>query len=168
MLDVGLNDNHKRQGSGVLIDDKKILTCYHVILGGINFKAYYDDDTTQILNLLRTSKAVDSAILTTSANAVKPVRIGDSDMIKKGDTLYVVSSPMRQKNVVTIGEVVNSGVTTTYKIFVFVATNRVAPGSSGGPCFNKNGELIGMVVSMTKTGQCCIAPINNVRKALAS
>lgn len=168
MLYVGKDGEYTEQGSGVLIDYDEILTCWHVVDDGANtFKAFYDDGTTQLASLTDSAASEDAATLKPSSTNVKPVKIGDSDSVKVGDTVYVVSSPNGSKNNVMMGKVTQTG--TFENVAVFSTSADTNAGASGGACFNAQGELIGIVKGGSDTEpNSYVIPINAIRQSLAS
>ncbi len=166
-IHVGTDGKYTHQGSGVLIDYDEILTCYHVVdEGKTMFKAFYEDGTEKQCDLTDTAESEDAAILEPAGTDIKPVKIGDSDGVEIGDTVYVVSSPGDKINVVTSGVIESAG----HKggVFVYGTTANADPGSSGGAAFNANGELIGIVSTASEDGEYSyFIPINDIREALA-
>ncbi len=176
-IHVGTDGKYTHQGSGVLIDYDEILTCYHVVdEGKTMFKAFYEDGTEKQCDLTDTADSyynttegrttdMDAAILRPEDTNVKPVKVGDSDTVDVGDKIYVISSPEGKKNVVTSGVVEAAG--HDNGMYVYGATAKTEPGSSGGAVFNSNGELVG-IISSASGEYCWIIPINHIREALAS
>lgn len=158
---------YTEQASGVIIDYDEILTVNHVA-DHTYFAIHYDDSTAFIhCSLTDTAPSEDAAILTPENRDVKPVPVGDSDTVKVGDTVYVVSCPDGKKNVVTSGKVIDSG---WYDgIFIYEINTVVLGGGSGGAVFNTSGELIGILDALSDTEDSnYFTPINNIRKALAA
>ena len=155
------------QASGVIIDYDEILTVNH-IADHEYFAIHYDDTTTfNHCTLNDYSTDQDAAILTPSNRTVKPVQIGDSDTVKVGDKVYVISCPDANKNVVLSGIIIDDG---QYKgIYIFEIDTSVVGGGSGGAVFNSNGELIGILDGISLTGQSnYFIPINDIRESLAA
>lgn len=158
------------QGSGVFIDYNKILTCDHIVKGYTDYAGYYDDsEEKNIYSLSSISEAEDAAILIPGDKTTKPVKLGDSDEVKPGDKIYVISSPDGKKNTVTSGTVKRLGGNDIDGLKFFITTAVAKAGSMGGACFNTKGELIGIVEGINNYGTLTnITPINDIRKALAS
>jgi S1-C subfamily serine protease len=160
---VSKNGKDVEQGSGVIIGYDQIVTCSHVADKGDSYRIIYNDGTTTTAKLVKDNPATDIAVLDPVKEDVKPVKIGDSDEIKVGDKVFVVSSPKEKKNVVTEGKVLYLQ---TLKGNTHIMTNAKSEvGSSGGGLFNSNGELIGIVAQGTSeidfSGSVLI---NDVRK----
>lgn len=144
------------QGSGVFIDYDQVLTANHVIENRPNIK------TSQGLKLTieDTNKTLDASVLD-SVTEVKPVKIGDSDEVKVGDKVILITSPNGKFNVVTYATIQQSG---NAKEFI-VTSNDLVGGSSGGAMFNMNGELVGIILSGADKWSF-VRPINLIRQAL--
>jgi S1-C subfamily serine protease len=159
------------QGSGVLIDYDEILTCKHVVDGMDSISAIYNyNSIDEKCTLEKTSSATDSVIIIPPRHTSKPAPIGDSDTVKVGDSVYVISCPQGKKNVVTNGTVTTINVARhndKYNVPGFKVTSVSKPGSSGGAVFNIKGELIGIVEAGGEDSSFVI-PINDIRKSLAA
>ena len=154
------------QASGVIIDYDEILTVNH-IADHEYFAIHYDDSTSfNHCTLNDYSTEQDAAILTPSNISVKPVQIGDSDTVKVGDKVWVISSPQGEKNKTAIATVFKTDSNTNYMIG-FEITPVTDGGSSGGAVFNSNGELIG-IVQAGDSKTTFVVPINDIRQDLAS
>jgi S1-C subfamily serine protease len=141
------------QGSAVCWDYGEYLTANHVVDNG---KTHIVSDID--FSVDGTNSQLDIATLDTD-DKTKPVKIGDSDEVKVGDTVILISSPNWKENTVSYGEVeINS----TW----IIVNGESDGGSSGGAAFNTKGELIGVLISGdTRIGEYCIVPINDIREA---
>jgi S1-C subfamily serine protease len=145
------------QGSAVAIDYDQYLTAYHVV--DENRSNVKTSDKAQ-LTIDDFDSTIDIATLNSSAK-VKPVKIGDSDEVKVGDKVVVISSPKGAGNTVTyatVQEPSSKGI---------VIWGNLDNGSSGGGVFNLSGQLIGVVISGSGFDKAfLVIPINEIREAL--
>jgi S1-C subfamily serine protease len=142
------------QGSAVCWDYGEYLTAYHTVDNG---QTNVRTSSGEKLTVDRISEGLDIATLDAADN-VKPVKIGDSEEVKVGDKLIIISSPKRAED--TIGYVPVKKITNE-----IVVTCDLGSGSSGGAVFNQNGELVGILVAgdlELKEGY--VKPINDIRK----
>ena len=106
-----------------------------------------------ITAVLAVSKKHDLAIVQAKAFTAPPLPLGDSDTVQVGETVYVVGNPKKWKG--TFSEGIIGGIRPDGSHFVegevLQITAPTAPGSSGGPVLNKNGEVIA-VHSETELG----------------
>jgi serine protease Do len=144
------------QGSGVYVDYDQVLTAQHVIDGASRFGTLKEEFSS----VINQNEKVDAALLKPKSE-IKPVKIGDSDEVKAGDNVIVVSSPGSQENTVTYAKVYEDTVADE----ILIPSAGLGAGSSGGAVFNMDGELIGIVCSMADKW-CFVRPINDIRKAL--
>src|SRR5207302_1030236 len=94
----------------------------------------------------------DLAILKVISSDVRALKLGDSDKVAIGSSIVVMGNPEGLEKSVTNGLV--SGLRTieeNQKLFQISAP--ISHGSSGGPVFDDNGQVIGVVVAFLKDGQ---------------
>lgn len=153
-------------GSGFVYDYGKVLTCYHVVDNSNKNTAEFTNGSKEALTKVKDFKDIDVSILSINST-VKPVKIGDSDEVKAGDKVWLISSPKGKKNIVTSGEVIE--VTSYNRITYIHSSAECHEGSSGGALFNSKGELIGIEDkdSTLQDGSGYAIPINDIRKALS-
>ena len=150
---AGASAVRKSWGSGVVVSrEGDILTNDHVIKGCQKIRILPQSmdakvmakDAKNDLALLR---------LDTSAGAVStmsPARLRSSRGIQLGDDLVVVGYPL--PGLLSSGAVVTTGVVNAMSgagndTSAFQMSATVQPGSSGGPVFDQNGLLVGLVSS---------------------
>ncbi|GGG04658.1 stalk domain-containing protein [Paenibacillus abyssi] len=135
------------QGSGVVIGDRWILTNYHVMLRATAGTVWKLDGTSmQIKGLVEYDETADLAIIETSGPlGIKPVEIGRTDYLAKGDRVVAIGSPLGMQNTVSEGLISNFH----YEGYIeYLQINApIDHGSSGGALFNENGQLIGITTS---------------------
>jgi len=98
----------------------------------------------------------------------KPVKLGDSDKMKNGSPIYVIGNSLGHGTCIVAGIVSDKD-----RNGYIMHDAQANPGNSGGPMFNKDGEVISVVVSKTLRGNGQEAhgmnnsiPINHVKKLL--
>lgn len=158
-------------GSGFNIESTgTVVTNFHVIKRASAIKCSFDNgktyDTDFILNY---SYIKDIAILKLKgASGLPVVRLGNSDKVELADDVIAIGNPMNMQNTISDGLV--SGIRNMFGIRYIQTTASISGGSSGGPLFGMNGEVIGMT-SLTLLGSQNMnfaVPINSVRKLLPS
>lgn len=102
----------------------------------------------------------DLAILKIEKTGLTPVTFGSSSNLRLGDSVFVIGSPYDSlfANSVSSGIVsgLNRQMVLNSATQTFIQTDAaVNPGNSGGPMFNTNGELVGIITrkSMLKTSE---------------
>lgn len=140
-------------GSGFFVSqDGIIATNYHVIQGSFagavktsTGKRYKD------VYILSYDIDKDVALLQVNENNASAVTIGDPDTAKQGDEVITIGNPEGLQNTVSDGII--SAIREVEGTSVFQITCPISKGSSGGPLFNLNGEVVGLTTLMWATGQ---------------
>src|SRR6266403_56663 len=144
-------------GSGFIVDTSGIVvTNNHVIADADEINVIMNDGTKIKADLVGVDKKTDLAVL--KFKPVKPlvaVKFGDSDKLRLGEWVIAIGNPFSLGGTVTAGIVsarnrdINSGPYDSY-IQTDAAINR---GNSGGPLFNLDGEVVGVVDSLRQFGE---------------
>ena len=141
------------QGSGFIVRaDGAVVTNYHVISNAKDIKIKSGDKTLDVEGLIYTDKENDLVILKVKGENLPVVKLGDIEKTNVGEKVYVISSPKGLEN--TISDGILGGIreiTPERKILHITAP--ISPGSSGGPVFNKNGEVIGIATFSVEGAQ---------------
>ena len=117
--------------------------------------------------MLYTDKENDLVILKAEAKGLPTVRIGDIAKATIGEKVYVISSPQGLEN--TISDGILSGIREIdAKRKILQITAPVSSGSSGGPVFNNNGEVIGIATFLIEEAQNLnfAMPVNLIKHKL--
>ncbi len=145
-------------GSGFFVTPNLIATNLHVVHGvlpsDIVFKRVGQEEFQPIMSVRYQDRNHDLAVLRVLKSRVKPLYLGNSDTVKKGETVYVAGNPRGLEATVSKG-IVSGQLTspgTDYKAFEFVRKGvkliqidaPISSGSSGGPVMNDRGEVIGV------------------------
>jgi tetratricopeptide (TPR) repeat protein len=141
------------QGSGFIVrQDGAVVTNYHVISDAVDIKVRTGNKVLKVEGLLHIDKENDIVILKAKGEKLQTVKIGDIEKLSIGEKVYVISSPKGLEN--TISEGILSGIREIDpKRKIIQITAPVSEGSSGGPVFNKNGEVIGIATFLLKEAQ---------------
>src|SRR3989304_4948134 len=158
------------QGSGFVVrGDGAIATNYHVISNAADIRVRAGDREFKVEGLLHVDKENDIVILKADVKNIPAVKLGDIGGVNVGEKVYVISSPQGLEN--TISDGVLSGlreITPGRKILQITAP--VSEGSSGGPVFNENGEVIGVATFLIKGAQNLnfAMPVNLVKESISA
>ena len=139
-------------GSGFIVTiDGQIVTNYHVINGANKISAVVQGKQFSVEKLIYIDKNNDLAILKIDGRNFSPVRIGNSEKLEVGSQIYVIGSPMGLENSISEGIISALRIIGSQKIIQITAP--ISTGSSGGPVFNENGEVIAVATSYLKESQ---------------
>ena len=145
-------------GSGFIVsEDGYILTNYHVIeyayKGNYAVTVMLHDGTRYEASIVGVEDCNDIAVLKIDASGLDPVTFGDSDKLSVGDDVYAVGNPLGELEFsMTTGRVsaLDRLITTDESaeaINMFQIDAAVNSGNSGGPVYNANGEVVGIVTA---------------------
>ena len=138
-------------GSGVFISKEGyILTNNHVIANTQNVNIVLADGTQQKATIVGTDQYADLAVLKTDGRVTAVAQLGNSDVLKPGESVIAIGSPLGDfKNTVTVGVVSATGRSIDtgngYQIDNLIQTDAaINQGNSGGPLVNLVGQVIGI------------------------
>jgi serine protease Do len=137
----------KSLGSGFIIDEAGyVLTNSHVVEGADEVIVGLTDKREFKAKLVGIDQRSDVALLKISAKNLPVVSIGDPSKLEVGEWVVAIGAPFGFTNSVTQGIVSATGRDLPgQNIIPFIQTDvAVNPGSSGGPLFNMNGEVVGI------------------------
>jgi S1-C subfamily serine protease len=147
-------------GSGVLISsDGKVLTAAHVVQTADVATVEFADGQEITAHVIGSDVQSDVALLQLKEipRGVAPATIGDSDKVEVGDEIFVIGAPYGISQTLSVGHLsgrhrLNRNDQTTSVEFLQTDAS-INTGNSGGPMFDMEGNVIGIVSSiMTHTG----------------
>lgn len=149
-------------GTGFFItQDGYILTNNHVVQGTQKVNIILSDGSERTATIVGTDQFSDIAVLKTDGNVPAIAQLGNSAVLKPGESVIAIGSPLGNfKNTVTVGVVSATGraieTMDGYQIEDLIQTDAaINHGNSGGPLVNLAGEVIGvntLVVRNTNSG----------------
>ncbi|MBL8250387.1 MAG: DegQ family serine endoprotease [Candidatus Competibacter sp.] len=135
-------------GSGFIISaDGYIVTNAHVVEGMSTITVGLSERGELTAQVIGADKRSDIALLKIKSDAALPtVKIGDSAKVKVGQWVLAIGSPFGFESTASQGIISALGRNLPSDNYVpFIQTDAaVNPGSSGGPLFNMDGEVIGV------------------------
>jgi len=146
------------QGSGFVVDmDGHILTNYHVIESAESIEVAFPSGYRTNGTVIGTDLDSDIALIKVDAPAdqIHPLPLGESAMVKVGQTVIAIGNPYGLSGSMTVGIVSARGrlldsMRSAPSGYYFSAADLIQtdaainPGNSGGPLLNLNGEVIGI------------------------
>ncbi len=140
-------------GSGVLIsDDGKVMTAAHVVQTADSVTVTFLSGESVSARVLSSEPAADVALiqLDRMPEEAKVASIGDSDRVRVGEQIFVVGAPFGIEHSLTVGHISARRIEeNAFGMFasaeLFQTDAAINTGNSGGPMFNQNGEVIGIV-----------------------
>ncbi len=148
-------------GSGVLIDPSGlVLTAAHVVQAADSVEVEFRSGETIPAKIVASEPQTDVAVVKLERLPKDAVfaKGGDSDKVRIGDEIFVVGAPLGISHSLSVGHVGGRRVANTLfgglsEAELFQTDASINKGNSGGPMFNLQGEVIGVVSSiLSKSG----------------
>lgn len=143
-----MGEEQLSQGSGFFIAPGIGITNYHVLAGGNEWYIQFNDNYYEIIDVLASSPPgeLDYVIFKTNYQTNHALKIS-KQIPDVGEDVFAIGTPQGLSNSLTKGTV--SGFRGNSRIQIDATIDH---GSSGGPLFNLNGEVIGITTSGLGTG----------------
>ena len=164
----------EKSGSGFFINNSGLaVTNYHVIENCTSGKVYLNNGLDyDILKVVGCDEKRDIAILQIDIKNNKSVKIGNSDRVSVGETVYAIGYPNSfafGKNNSTLTEGIISKKSFIYEDNKYIqSTASMTLGNSGGVLVNESGAVIGITTLMITDGfvdyMNMAIPINDLKK----
>jgi S1-C subfamily serine protease len=177
----GFPEEQRQQalGSGFVIDKSgRILTNFHVVEGAKDIEVSFSNRDSVKARLVGRDPSTDLAVLKVDvdARALTPLRLGNSDRIRVGDSVLAIGNPLGYERSVTAGIVsaLHRPLTAPndFTIDDVIQTDAaINSGNSGGPLIAANGQVIGVNTAIAtgntgargNIGIGFAVPVNTVR-----
>ncbi len=166
-------------GTGFVWDrNGHIVTNSHVLQGASNARVVMHDQTSYMAEYVVRSDRHDLAVLRIDAPAdsLRPVRLGDSDRVRVGQSAYAIGNPFGYSATLTTGIISAlsrqiQGLTGDIIEDVIQVDAAINTGNSGGPLLDSRGRVIGInsqiaSPSGTSAGIGFAIPINTVTRVV--
>jgi S1-C subfamily serine protease len=177
----GFPEQQRQQalGSGFVIDKSgHIVTNFHVVQGAQQIEVSFTNRDSVRARLVGSDPSTDLAVLKVEvdARALTPLRLGNSDRVKVGDSVVAIGNPLGLERSVTAGIVsaLHRPLTAPndFTIDDVIQTDAsINSGNSGGPLIAATGRVIGVNTAIATGGTGArgnigigfAVPINTVR-----
>ncbi len=147
----GFSGDQQVSGSGVFISsDGYVLTNNHVVEDTSSVELILADGSQVPAKIVGTDLYADLAVLKGEVKSPVAAQLGNSDVLKPGETVIAIGSPLGDfKNTVTVGVVSATGRNLDtgqgYSIEGLIQTDAaINQGNSGGPLINLAGQVVGI------------------------
>ncbi|MCI7474065.1 MAG: trypsin-like peptidase domain-containing protein [Clostridiales bacterium] len=162
-------------GSGFVISSNDttsyILTNYHVIDGVSDITVFFADGKSYGATLVGGEEENDIAVLKIDQGNLRPVVLGDSDAINVGEPVYAIGNPLGELTFTFTGGYVSSkdrSVTMSdgTVINMIQTDTAINSGNSGGPLFDKYGQVVGIVSAKLSSSSASEASVEGLGFAI--
>jgi len=151
MTFFGTAPDQQVSGSGFIISPNGfIVTNHHVVESANELHVILYDNTELPAKLINSDIFADLAVIKVDGQMPAIARIGNSDLLKPGETVIAIGSPLGDfRNSVTVGVISATGRSIDtgngYQLENLIQTDAaINSGNSGGPLVNLAGEVIGI------------------------
>jgi len=153
VVQIKIGDFH--WGSGVIVGKDLILTAQHVtnLIYDINeVSIIYNDGEieTEVIDVYSDKNdGIDAALIKVNTGNRIPIKF-DKDKIFLGEDIIVIGTPIDEElyNTVSFGKIagLNREIEFFGNIYLIQADVGIAPGNSGGPVIDMDGEILGIAI----------------------
>ena len=139
-------------GSGfILTEDGYVVTNYHVIENASRIEVKLSNSDTYAGKVVGFDAAHDVAVVKIEATGLPHVVLGSSDALAVGDQITVIGNPLGELTYTqTVGYISGKdrGVSTENTLINMLQTDAsINSGNSGGPMFNMQGQVVGIITA---------------------
>ncbi len=166
------------EGSGFILDTEgHIVTNAHVVNSAEQIRVSFFDGFSTPAKVIGVDGDSDLAVIKVDVDAslLRPIALGDSDIVQVGQRAIALGSPFGQSWTLTTGIVSAvgrsiQGFQSQYTIPEAIQTDAaINPGNSGGPLMNADGEVIGVNAQIisesgSNSGIGFAIPVNIVKR----
>ena len=161
-----IKDHNTSIGTGFLIGENKILTCYHVIDSAIRLKISWKGlegselDAEVLMSYPEADLALIQLIDKDKIKDLPRYTLGNSDKVKKLDKVTAIGYQLGENMITT-----TKGVVSRRLGHLIQTDTAINPGNSGGPLLDENDEVMGIVSSkvMFTDNIGYVVPINQYK-----
>lgn len=141
-------------GTGFVVHERGwIVTNLHVVAGSDQVVVHLPDGSEhQVVEIVNASAAHDLVVLRIDVKKkLRPLPLGNSEKLRAGDPVVAIGHPLGLEDTVSNGLL--SAIRKLEGVVLLQVSAPIAPGSSGGPLFNEQGEVIGVATAILLGGQ---------------
>ena len=140
------------QGAGLVIDQSGvILTNYHTIAGATDLHVAFSDGMAVPGRVLAVAPRIDLALVKVDTrHPLTAARWADSDKVRVGEPVFAIGNPLGAGLSVSAGIVsaLNRNIKELAYDDLIQTDAAINHGNSGGPLFNRRGEVIGIATAL--------------------
>jgi serine protease Do len=134
-----------RLGSGFFVDKELLITNAHVLCpGSSTLKVRFSDGREVEGTVVQSEDALDLAVVRARGLRASPLPLGDAGVLKVGERLTMIGSPVGMEFTVHQGSVSNVD-RRDFGIAYIQIDAPVNPGNSGGPLIDERGHVVGVI-----------------------
>jgi serine protease Do len=166
---VRIEAGEAKVGTGFILDSTGLIaTNLHVIEGEskVRVRLYKDSTDYPATVVAAVDKGHDLALIRIQPKKPLPtLRLGNSDIMAAGDKIYAIGNPLGVFDYSITDGLISQVRPLSADLTILQISAAISQGSSGGPLFNQNGEVIGVTTAIITQGQAInlAVPANYLR-----
>jgi serine protease Do len=154
---VRIEAGEAKVGTGFILHSSGLIaTNLHVIEGEskVRVRLYKDNTDYPATVVAAVDKGHDLALIRIEPKKPLPtLRLGDSDVMAAGDKIYAIGNPLGVFDYSITDGLISQIRPLSADLTILQISAAISQGSSGGPLFNQNGEVIGVTTAIITQGQ---------------
>lgn len=173
VLLVSLDMPEPRVGAAFAISATEAVTARHLVIGAKTVRLTDPTGKSLEAQVIGTDARTDVALLRV-ADGLQPVALGSSEVLRVGDVVLTIGNPFGLGHSLTTGVVAHRGrrlsaASSGPRVDFLQLSIPLNPGNSGGPVFDADGEVVGVLAGTHSQGQAIAfaVPIEAVLAGLA-
>lgn len=157
---------HQGSGSGVVLGDQRVITNAHVVHGErVSVESW--EGKAVSASIVKIDRRRDLALLAAPELEAPSASLSDSAQLKVGTLVFAVGNPLGFTGAVSSGIVHSIGPDGPMSGFEWIhADVRLAPGNSGGPLADFQGQVVGINTMIVAGGLALAIPSRAVQSFL--
>ncbi|MBY0398724.1 S1C family serine protease [Myxococcota bacterium] len=163
---IGAPPNQGGIGSGVLLGrDGRVLTAAHVIQQADHIEVEFFDGQKIFARVVAAAPAADIAMLELERvpDGAVPARLGDSDEVEPGDPVFAIGAPYGARHSLAAGWISarrsSPSIAENLSVLeLFQIDMSLYHGNSGGPLFDREGRVVGIVTHVLANAKQSTGP----------
>ena len=146
---------HNKSGSGFIISEHGLIVTNHHIIKKAKriFVKLHNGEVDDDVQIVHTDERKDIAILKINRRGLKPVQLGNSADLQIGQRVVTIGNPLGLENTVADGLISGFRNFNDQRVDLLQISVPLSSGSSGGPLFNLEGEVVGITTASISEGQ---------------
>ena len=146
-----IDDTSVSSGSGFVVHEYGyVATNYHVVEGAVRIVITDSEGKQYSADLVGYSAELDFALLYAEGANIKAATLANSNALKLGETVVAIGCPTGSGTSLSVSNGIVSGLerqTSSLSVGMIQTNAPLNPGNSGGPLFDSNGNVAGIVTS---------------------
>ena len=160
VVNVSVEEPELRIGSGFAVSETEVVTSRHLIVDATSVIVRDIGGWALPAEVVGTDARTDLALLRVQDGGLRPARLGQSSSLRVGDTVLAIGNPYGLGHSLSVGVVGHRGrrrlspeVEGGPRVDFLQLSLPLNPGNSGGPLFDQEGLVVGVLSGTHAQGQ---------------